>query len=64
MAAFHAEWSDRLCTALLPYLQSLSPKEARLHEIAGLLREWAYGRSDLQLHLSKCNRTCTRFTTG
>lgn len=63
MAAFHAEWSDRLCTALLPYLQSLSPKEARLQEIAGLLREWAYGRSDLQLHLSKCNRTCTRFTT-
>lgn len=61
MAKFHAEWSDKICEAMLPYLQDVN--SMRLQNIARAFREWAMARSDVDLNIAKCNRTYTRFTT-
>ena len=61
MAKFHAEWSDKICGAMLVYL--LGAETLRMIEIAGIFREWASKRSDTHINLVKCNRTYTRFTT-
>lgn len=61
MAKFHAEWSDKICGAMLPYLQD--GDSMRLQNIAGIFREWAMAQADVNLNMSKCNRTYTRFTT-
>lgn len=63
MAKFHAEWSDRICNAILPYLQNEDNASARLTDIAGLLRAWTVDRKGVNENLAKCNRTHTRFTT-
>ena len=63
MAKFHAEWSDKLCNAILPYLQAKDSDTARLTEIAGILREWTVETDAVVESLAKCNRTYTRFTT-
>lgn len=61
MAKFHAEWSDKICGAMLSYLQD--GNSMRLQNIAGVFREWAMSRPDVDLNMEKCNRTYTRFTT-
>lgn len=63
MAKFHAEWSDKICNAVLPYLIEEDDDSIRLNDIAGILREWTVKRSDVNDNLAKCNRTYTRFTT-
>ena len=63
MAKFHAEWSDAICNAVLPYLQSGSELDQRLSEVAGVLREWVVQWADVKADLARCNRTLTRFTT-
>ena len=63
MAKFHAEWSDAICNAVLPYLQNADELEQRLSEIAGILREWIVSRPEVKENLAKCSRTITRFTT-
>ena len=63
MAKFHAEWSDRICNAVLPYLQNEDDASARLTDIAGILREWTVEREGVHENLAKSNRTYTRFTT-
>ena len=37
MAKFHAEWSDKICNAILPYLQDEDDATARLTAVAGIL---------------------------
>lgn len=64
MAKFHAEWSDKICNAILPYLQDEDDATARLTAVAGILREWTVERDDVNENLAKCNRTYTRFTTS
>lgn len=61
MAKFHAEWSDRICGAMLNYL--MDSQSMRLSDIAGIFREWAMAKPDVGLNIVKCNRTYTRFTT-
>lgn len=61
MAKFHAEWSDKICGAMLPYLQD--GNSIRLQNITGIFREWAMARAGANLNMAKCNRTYTRFTT-
>lgn len=63
MAKFHAEWSERLCSVLLPYLVDENSREVRLMRIAGALRRWAVSRPEIKLSLAKSSRSCTRFTT-
>ena len=63
MAKFHAEWSDKICNVILPYLQNEDDSGARLTDIAGVLREWTVIREEVNANLAKCNRTYTRFTT-
>lgn len=63
MAKFHTEWSERLCSALLPYLVDENSREVRLMRIAGALRRWAVNRPEIKLSLAKSSRSCTRFTT-
>lgn len=63
MAKFHAEWSDAICNAVLPYLQDGDEQEQRLSEIAGILREWTVARPEIKENLAKCSRSLTRFTT-
>ena len=63
MAKFHAEWSDKICNAVLPYLQNDDDASTRLTDIAGILREWTVDREGVNENLTKCNRTYTRFTT-
>ena len=62
MAKFHAEWSDKICGAMLAYLQD--SETMRLSDIAGFFREWAVERREVNVNLTKCNRTYTRFTTA
>ena len=64
MAKFHAEWSDKICDAVLPYLQNENDASTRLTDIAGILREWTVERDAVNEYLAKCNRTYTRFTTS
>ncbi|MBS6705401.1 MAG: DUF4268 domain-containing protein [Lachnospiraceae bacterium] len=64
MAEFHAEWSDKMCNAILPYLQEETENGDRLMEVASILREWTAKRNTVQEHLDKYNRTYTRFTTA
>lgn len=61
MAKFHAEWSDKICGAMLSYL--MDSQSMRLSNIAGIFREWAMAKPDVGLNIVKCNRTYTRFTT-
>ena len=63
MAKFHAEWSDRMCDVILPYLQNEDDASIRLTDIAGILREWTVEREGVHENLAKSNRTYTRFTT-
>lgn len=63
MAKFHAQWSDALCNAILPYLQDNDEREQRMLKIAGILREWTVARPGIKEDLAKSNRTMTRFTT-
>lgn len=64
MAKFHAEWSDKLCNVILPYLQPEDSATVRLTDLAGILREWTVERKAVIENLTKCNRTYTRFTTA
>lgn len=64
MAKFHAEWSDKICNVILPYLQNEDDTSVRLSDIAGILREWIIDREGVNENLAKSNRTCTRFTTN
>ncbi|MBR6059121.1 MAG: hypothetical protein IKP58_13220 [Victivallales bacterium] len=64
MVKFHAEWSDKICDAVLPYLQNEDDASTRLTDIAGILREWTVERDAVNEYLAKCNRTYTRFTTS
>ena len=64
MAKFHAEWSDKICNAVLPYLQNEDDASARLTDIAGILRQWTVEQDAVNENLAKCNRTYTRFTTN
>ena len=64
MAKFHAEWSDKICNVVLPYLQDENDTTARVTDIAGILREWTVERDDVNENLAKCNRTYIRFTTS
>ena len=63
IAAFHAEWSKKICDAMIPYLQDLSPSEKLLMDISAWSREWASGRRDIVFDINNCNRGYTRFTT-
>lgn len=64
MAQFHAEWSTKICDAVLPYLKSQNHIDTRLDEIADLLRQWTVSQGAVIANLEKCNRTYTRFTTA
>lgn len=61
MAEFHAEWSDKICNVILPFL--LDKETMHLTEISGVFREWSDAKEEINLNLAKCNRTYTRFTT-
>ncbi len=63
MAKFHAEWSEKICDAVLPYLQNEYDSGIRLFVIADILKSWTIERHDVNENLDKCNRTYTRFTT-
>lgn len=61
MAKFHAEWSDKICGAMLEYL--LSDEEKRYNAIVSIFREWVQSKTEAHLDMIRCNRTYTRFTT-
>lgn len=63
MAKFHAQWSDRLCRILLPYIEDQMDVSIRRMDIAGLLRAWCDSREGVHLHRDKCGALYTRFTT-
>ena len=64
MAKFHAEWSDKICDAILPFLQNDDQASAKLKDIASILREWTVEQEAVNENLAKCNRTYIRFTTS
>lgn len=61
MARFHAEWSDKLCDALLCYLQT--EEDRRTEDIMTLLKEWVQTQKNAHLDVNRSTRTYTRFTT-
>ena len=64
MAKFHAEWSNKICNAILPYILNEDETTARLTDIASILREWTVERQEVNENLAKCSRGYTRFTTN
>lgn len=64
MAKFHAEWSDKLCSAILPYLQDTDDLTTRQMQIVDILREWTICKDGVIGNIFKSNRTYTRFTTS
>ncbi len=64
MAKFHAEWSDKICKAVLPYLQDVDVTHERLQNISEILRSWTVAQPDVIENLPRCNRIYTRFTTA
>lgn len=63
MAKFHAEWSDKICNAMLPYLSMDDEGKIKLDAIASILREWTTSCDLVQEHPEKSGRKLTRFTT-
>lgn len=73
MAAFLGEWSYKLRTTLVPYLQDQFPQDDtpkrpqeeidRLIKIAEILKEWTISSPQVIEYPEKCNRTYTRFMT-
>lgn len=61
MAKFHAEWSDKICSAMLEYL--LDDEEKRHNVVAELFREWVKTKDGLHFDPLHCSRSYTRFTT-
>ena len=63
MAAFHSEWSEKICNVILPFLQDNDGINKRLEDISVILREWIKTKGEVNANLAKSNRTNTRFTT-
>lgn len=73
VAKFHAEWSKKICDAMLPYLfekygkgSSDQDKTEKLNRIAYSIREWGRQKAaegKICMNFDKCNRTYSRFTT-
>lgn len=63
IAAFHAEWSSKICDVMIPYLENENSSEKRLIDISAWAREWAAKRTDIVFSEDNCNRSYTRFTT-
>ena len=63
MAAFHAEWSSKIISAVLSYFDEQLAVENRLCEIAAWTREWVFAKNDIICDTANCNRNYTRFTT-
>ena len=53
MAKFHAQWSERICSVLLPYLEDMLTVSIHRMNVAGLLREWCLTHEEVQLHLDR-----------
>lgn len=62
MARFHAEWSDKILGAMLPYLNNGA--DDGLDPVVSTIREWALQKEGVNIKLAKCNGTYTRFTTN
>ena len=63
MATFQAEWSDKICDAVLPYLLVEDDKTKRIKEISNYLREWAEQKEGINVAWHKCSPSYLRFTT-
>ena len=64
MAAFHAEWSKKICDVILPYLKDFDSEGQRLDNIADIVKKWTVSNSEVNENLGKSNRTNIRFTTS
>lgn len=63
MAEFQAEWSDKICNTLLPYVLVEDDKTKRIREISDYLREWAANKTGINVAWHKCSPSYLRFTT-
>ena len=63
MAEFQAEWSDKICNTLLPYVLVEDEKTKRIREISDHLREWAANKNGINVAWHKCSPSYLRFTT-
>ena len=64
MAAFHAEWSNKICDTMLAYLAVEDIGTIKLREVASWAREWARCRQDIVFDIINCSPNYTRFTTS
>lgn len=64
MAAFHAEWSHKICDTMLPYLVEDNPIETRQLTLASWTREWAGSNKSIVFDAWNSSRAYTRFTTS
>ena len=64
MAEFLAEWSSKLCDAVLPYLIPNDSKEAMFQKVSAWTREWSFERKDINLDINNYSRNYARFTTN
>lgn len=63
IAKFHAEWSDKMLKAVLPYLVDNYSAVERSLDISQVLKEWAMNKKSIHVDIGKCNQLYTRFTT-
>lgn len=64
IAEFLAEWSNKICEVLLPYLIQEDSQEAKFQRVSCWTREWASCRNDIHYDINSCSRNYTRFTTN
>ena len=64
IAEFLAEWSSKICAAVLPYLIPAGSDEESIQRISAWTREWASERNDINFDFGNCGRYHARFTTN
>ena len=69
MAQFHAEWSNKICNAVLPYLKARFHGKATVEEFRQSLQlselnyRWALSCPDIEVEIAKCEEGWIRFKT-
>lgn len=63
MAQFQAEMSDKLCSTILPYIDTEETNIEYRNKVSAVIREWALSKDGINLNIGKCNYMYTRFTT-
>ena len=69
MAQFHSKWSNKICNACLPYLESHFAGKSTVEEcrrtrlVSEKVYRWALSCPEIDVDINKCGKAYTRFST-